>query len=148
MRVHHSVLRTRWAVLLFSCTAGVMYSTLFTMPYLLVAHYHETDNINCEDSWFLRQIRNLLASIKQQAGEKREARENTDITDRISGQVRGIGTDVAIVSAMVFLAQFILSSLMGSLVHWAGSTVAVVVCAAVLSFCGAISANFVTYMDL
>ena len=121
--------RTRWAVLIFSCTAGVMYSTLFTMPYLLVAHYHETDNINCEDSWFLRQIRNLLASIKQQAGEKREARENTDISDRIGGQVRGIGTDVAIVSAMVFLAQFILSSLMGSLVHWAGSTVAVVVCA-------------------
>jgi len=140
--------RTRWAVLVFSCTAGVMYSTLFTMPYLLVAHYHETDNINCEDSWFLRQIRNLLASIKQQAGEKGEARQSSNITDRIGGQVRGIGTDVAIVSAMVFLAQFILSSLMGSLVHWAGSTVAVVVCAAVLSFCGAISANFVTYMDL
>ena len=30
------------AVILFSATAGVMYSTLFTMPYLLVAHYHET----------------------------------------------------------------------------------------------------------
>lgn len=27
-------------VILFSWTAGVMYSTLFTMPYLLVAHYH------------------------------------------------------------------------------------------------------------
>ena len=29
-----------------------------------------------------------------------------------------------------------------------GSTVAVVVSASVLSFCGAISANFITYMDL
>ena len=29
-----------------------------------------------------------------------------------------------------------------------GSTVAVVVAAAILSFCGAISANFVTYLDL
>lgn len=27
-------------VILFSWTAGVMYSTLFTMPYLLIAHYH------------------------------------------------------------------------------------------------------------
>ena len=40
------------------------YSTLFTMPYLLVAHYHETDSIQCEDSWFLRQIRALLRSIQ------------------------------------------------------------------------------------
>ena len=29
-----------------------------------------------------------------------------------------------------------------------GSTVAVIVAAAVLSFCGALSANFVTYLDL
>ena len=76
--------RTKWAVLVFSWTAGVMYSTLFTMPYLLVtalycivlyctvlyctllqvAHYHETDTIHCEDTWFLRQIRKLLASIR------------------------------------------------------------------------------------
>lgn len=28
------------AVILLSPTAGVMYSTLFTMPYLLIAHYH------------------------------------------------------------------------------------------------------------
>ena len=27
-------------VIIFSWTAGIMYSTLFTMPYLLVAHYH------------------------------------------------------------------------------------------------------------
>lgn len=37
-----SLLRARAAVILFSWTAGVMYSTLFTMPYLLVAHYHAT----------------------------------------------------------------------------------------------------------
>ena len=29
-----------------------------------------------------------------------------------------------------------------------GSTVAVIVAAAVLSFCGALTANFVTYLDL
>ncbi|CAH0605529.1 unnamed protein product [Chrysodeixis includens] len=35
-------LRGRVAVLVCSWAAGVMYSTLFTMPYLLVAHYHAT----------------------------------------------------------------------------------------------------------
>merc|ERR1712227_1047297 len=144
-----ALIRTKWAVLVFSCTAGVMYSTLFTMPYLLVAHYHETDTIHCEDTWFLRQIRSLLATIKEnQSGDWAGEKRKEDITDIISGQVRGIGTDVAIVSAMVFLAQFILSSLMGSIVQFMGSTVAVVICASILSFCGAVSANFVTYMDL
>lgn len=32
--------RARLSVIVFSWAAGVMYSTLFTMPYLLVAHYH------------------------------------------------------------------------------------------------------------
>ena len=96
-----------------------MYSTLFTMPYLLVAHYHETDTIHCEDTWFLRQIRSLLASIRENQ-ETRTEKRTEDIADIISGQVRGIGTDVAIVSAMVFLAQFILSSLMGSIVQLMG----------------------------
>lgn len=32
--------RSPVGVIIFSWTAGVMYSTLFTMPYLLVANYH------------------------------------------------------------------------------------------------------------
>ena len=32
--------RSKLGVIIFSWTAGIMYSTLFTMPYLLVAHYH------------------------------------------------------------------------------------------------------------
>jgi len=142
-----AVTRSKWGVLVFSWSAGVMYSTLFTMPYLLVAHYHETDTIQCEDSWFLRQIRQLLANVKQDSKTEKSAEvdKNCNIwTD----QVRGIGTDIAIVSCMVFLAQFILSLSLGSIVTRAGSTVAVVVAAAVLSFLGAISANFVSYMEL
>merc|ERR1719511_176122 len=60
--------RSKWGVLLFSWAAGVMYSTLFTMPYLLVAHYHETNRYSEAD-----------------------VKNNTE-------QVRGIGTDVGIVS--------------------------------------------------
>ena len=33
--------KSAWGVLLFSWSAGVMYSTLFTMPYIIVANYHE-----------------------------------------------------------------------------------------------------------
>ncbi|XP_039432327.1 proton-associated sugar transporter A [Culex pipiens pallens] len=110
----------RVGVILFSWTAGVMYSTLFTMPYLLVAHYHSEgifEEINPED----------------QPKEK---------------VVRGLGTDVAIVSSMVFLAQFILSICMGTIVSWTGTTTAVVSVAAFLSFCGAIAATQVMYLDL
>ncbi len=32
--------RNAVGVIIFSWTAGIMYSTLFTMPYLLVANYH------------------------------------------------------------------------------------------------------------
>ena len=32
--------RSAAGVIIFSWTAGIMYSTLFTMPYLLVANYH------------------------------------------------------------------------------------------------------------
>lgn len=35
-----AVTRSPVGVIIFSWTAGVMYSTLFTMPYLLVANYH------------------------------------------------------------------------------------------------------------
>jgi len=43
--VFMALTRSPWGVLLFSWAAGVMYSTLFTMPYLLVAHYHEVDPV-------------------------------------------------------------------------------------------------------
>lgn len=107
-------------VILFSWTAGVMYSTLFTMPYLLVAHYHDKG----------------VFEVNQQG-----------IT-QAGSQVRGLGTDVAIVSSMVFLAQFILSLCMGTIVSWTGTTTAVVSVASFLAFCGAISATQVMYLDL
>lgn len=111
-----AIFRHPAAVILFSWSAGVMYSTLFTMPYLLVAHYHASGTFT-------------------EGGESH-------------AQVRGLGTDVAIVSSMVFLAQLTLSCFMGSLVAAVGSTTAVVAVAAVLSFCGALIATQVTYLDL
>ncbi|XP_035227173.1 membrane-associated transporter protein-like isoform X2 [Stegodyphus dumicola] len=105
------------AVILLSPTAGVMYSTLFTMPYLLIAHYHCTRKF-------------------------KDDRTGSDCG------VRGIGTDVATVSSMVFLSQFILSLSMGSIVEAVGSNVATVCAAAFLSACGAVSATQVMYLDI
>lgn len=33
-------------VILLSPTAGIMYATLFTMPYVLVAHYHSSNTVS------------------------------------------------------------------------------------------------------
>lgn len=107
-------------VIVFSWTAGVMYSTLFTMPYLLVAHYHASSTFAL-----------------------------TSAGDAVSGSfVRGLGTDVAIVSSMVFLAQFLLSCCLGTIVSITGTTAAVVYVASFLAMCGAASATRIMYLDL
>ncbi|XP_055860305.1 proton-associated sugar transporter A-like [Biomphalaria glabrata] len=114
-----AVSRSKIAVILLSPAAGIMYATLFTMPYLLVAHYH---------------TRGMFSHGDPSLGDCK--------------QVRGLGTDVAIISSMVFLAQFLLSVLMGTVVTAVDSTVAVIVTSAILSFLGSLTATQVTYLDL
>ncbi|UJR30917.1 hypothetical protein I4U23_018427 [Adineta vaga] len=106
-------LRHRIGVILLSAASGILYSTLFTIPFLLISKYYAS---------------------------------NTYGESNIHGQVRGIGTDVAIVSSMVFLAQLCLSSTMGIFIHLAGSTVIITIIASLLSICGAISATQVSYL--
>ncbi|KAL5285106.1 hypothetical protein ACFFRR_007070 [Megaselia abdita] len=112
--------RAKASVIVFSWAAGVMYSTLFTMPYLLIAHYHSSGVFEIDE----------YGSAK------------------LGSEHRGLGTDIAIVSSMVFLAQFILSICMGTIVSISGTTTAVVAVAAFLAFCGAIAATQVMYLDL
>ncbi|CAF2881190.1 unnamed protein product [Rotaria sp. Silwood2] len=107
-------LRHRIAVIICSAVAGILYSTLFTIPYLLISKYYTSNIFN---------------------------QLNTN------GQIRGIGTDVAIVSSMVFLAQLLLSLTMGTFIYLAGSTVIVTILASILSICGAISATQVLYAE-
>ncbi|XP_063850625.1 LOW QUALITY PROTEIN: proton-associated sugar transporter A-like [Scylla paramamosain] len=144
--VFMAALRHPAAVIIFSCCAGVMYSTLFTMPYLLVAHYHESGMIKCEDVWVVSKARQLLSSCLGNSDSKFMATDGDWAGPE--QQVRGLGTDVAIVSSMVFLAQFILSSCMGSIVAAVGSTTAVVCAASLLAACGSLTATKVTYLDL
>lgn len=107
-------------VILFSWTAGVMYSTLFTMPYLLIAHYHAS-------------------------GTFAVTAEGEAIQD---ASIRGLGTDIAIVSSMVFLAQFLLSCCLGTIVSISGTTTAVICVASTLAACGALSATQIMYLDI
>lgn len=65
-----------------------------------------------------------------------------------STQVRGIGTDVAIIGSSVFIAQFFLSLGMGFIIHWYGSTAAVPLMCMLLSFFALIGAYNVVYLDM
>jgi solute carrier family 45 protein 1/2/4 len=56
--------KNRYAVIIFSASAGVMYSTLFTLPYLLVAHYHAAGTVSLKVETNLV----LKASCKHSAG--------------------------------------------------------------------------------
>ncbi|XP_050745334.1 proton-associated sugar transporter A isoform X11 [Drosophila biarmipes] len=112
--------RAKLSVLVFSWTAGIMYSTLFTMPYLLVAHYHNVSTFELDENG----------------------------APKLGSGLRGLGTDIAIISSMVFLAQFILSLCMGTIIKISGTTTAVISTASFLSFCGALSATKIMYLDL
>ncbi|KAH8283712.1 hypothetical protein KR044_002847 [Drosophila immigrans] len=67
---------------------------------------------------------------------------------KLGAGVRGLGTDIAIISSMVFMAQFILSMCMGTIVKLAGTTTAVISTASFLSFCAALTATKIIYLDL
>lgn len=172
--------RARASVIIFSWTAGVMYSTLFTMPYLLVAHYHSESTVRqmlpsislCPPSPSLSlsisssplssplslfPSISLLSPLPPHLFSLNcnpwflvifQFEVDVDGEAKLGTQVRGLGTDVAIVSSMVFLAQFILSICMGSIVTWSGTTTAVVSVASFLAFCGALSATQIMYLDL
>lgn len=37
------LLQSKMAVLLLSAGCGILYSSMFTIPYILLAHYHDTN---------------------------------------------------------------------------------------------------------
>ena len=124
------------SVFLFSPTAGVMYGTLFTMPYILIANYHSQGVFEEEE--------------REEALQDEEEEEEVEMRNRNrrSRKKRGLGTDVALVSSMVFLAQFLLSFIVGALVHLTGTTRVVMVIASLCATAGAYTATKVTYLDL
>ncbi|XP_070498742.1 membrane-associated transporter protein-like isoform X2 [Chironomus tepperi] len=117
---------TKIGVIAFSTTAGVVYATLFTIPFMLVAQYHSKQTFK---------VRNPDSEIAEKA-------ESTEVFER------GLGTDCGIVGSMLFVAQFTMSLSIGSFITFIDSTAAVLYAASFFSFLAAISACFVVYMDL
>lgn len=66
----------------------------------------------------------------------------------ISSHKRGLGTDIAVVGSMLFVAQLIVSMSVGYLIVLLGSTRAIIYAASFTSFLAAIAATKVVYMDL
>ena len=118
---------TKIGVVVFSTTAGVVYATLFTIPFMLVANYH------------------AKGSFKQKSVESTENPESAAADPLFE---RGLGTDCGIVGSMLFVAQFTMSLSIGSFITWIDSTAAILYAASFFSFLAAISACFVVYMDL
>ncbi|XP_055372751.1 proton-associated sugar transporter A-like [Condylostylus longicornis] len=109
---------TKIGVLVLSITSGMQYSTLLTVPYILVAKYHAS---NC---------------FQVRRGEK-----------ILIKQARGLGTDVAIVSSMVFVAQLLISLGLGSTVSLLNTTAGVLYAASVFSLLASLTAYFVLYLE-
>lgn len=110
-----ALFRTKAAVLLVSPAAGLLYATQFTMPFILVAHYHSSKMVEAGTDW----------------------------------SERGLGTDIALVSSMMFPAQLLLSLCAGPMVRlFAGSPTVIMYGAALVSACGALCATRVTYHRL
>jgi solute carrier family 45 protein 1/2/4 len=110
---------TKVGVIVFSTTSGIVYATIFTIPFLLVANYHGK------------------GSFKVGKGVNIETKHE-----------RGLGTDIAIVGSMLFIAQITISLSIGWFINLLNTTSAVLYAASGFSILAAICANFCVYMDL
>lgn len=120
---------TKIGVVLFSTTAGIVYATLFTIPFMLVAQYHGK------------------GTFKVKSQENMNNEKGGDAANAVEFE-RGLGTDCGIVGSMLFVAQFTMSLSIGSFITLIDSTAAVLYAASFFSFLAAISGSFVIYMDL
>ncbi|XP_064627821.1 solute carrier family 45 member 4-like [Lineus longissimus] len=60
---------------------------------------------------------------------------------------RGLGTDVALVTSMLFLAQIVISLCMGAMIHATGSTITIPVTSAITGSIGVILSSQITHLD-
>ena len=72
---------------------------------------------------------------------------NNNNDKKINNDKRGLGTDLSFVSSMVFIAQFILSFFVGSLIKLIGTKSVVIYLSSILSFAAAITSTKLLYLD-
>uniref|UniRef100_H2YY26 Major facilitator superfamily (MFS) profile domain-containing protein n=1 Tax=Ciona savignyi TaxID=51511 RepID=H2YY26_CIOSA len=104
-----------YIVLCLSSIIGIMSATLYTVPYLLVAQYHEN---------------------------YKKVRLRTCPDSHLISKSRGIGTDCALVTCMIQLAQIITGLGIGALVNLTGTVTVTVITASIVALLGTLWAAF------
>ncbi|XP_077998050.1 membrane-associated transporter protein-like isoform X3 [Glandiceps talaboti] len=91
---------------------GVMFTTITTLPFAILAEFHENDSY----------------------------------VDGVGNGSRGLGTDISSLSCQIFLAQILVSAILGGLIKATGSHLVIVLLASGVSFLAALwSALLVVY---
>ena len=67
--------------------------------------------------------------------------------DQVAKIKRGLGTDLSMISSMVFVAQFSLSLFMGFIMKLTGTKTVVIYSASILASCAALSSSKLLYFD-
>ncbi len=63
-------------------------------------------------------------------------------------QIRGLGTDVSVIGSSVFIAQFILSLIIGVITQYIASSTIVIFVGSFLALCAFLMSAKVMYLDL
>ncbi|XKL66956.1 hypothetical protein PGB90_010376 [Kerria lacca] len=115
-----ALLKNKFAVIVLSVSCGIFYATLFTVPYILVAHYHSNN---------IFEIDSCGDTVPQ-------------------NQIRGLGTDVSVIGSCVFIAQFLLSVAMGIITQYFTTSTVVIISGSILAMCAFLVSTRVMYLDL
>uniref|UniRef100_A0A182QBB5 Major facilitator superfamily (MFS) profile domain-containing protein n=1 Tax=Anopheles farauti TaxID=69004 RepID=A0A182QBB5_9DIPT len=113
------IFKEKFMIFIACPTVGIMYATMYSLPYLLVSQYHSKNSFEVKDG---------------------KCVPNTT--------KRGFGADVSLMSSMLFLAQLIISLAIGSIIDAVESNVVVIFSASIFSLVAALTASQVVYMDL
>uniref|UniRef100_A0A182IZ75 Uncharacterized protein n=1 Tax=Anopheles atroparvus TaxID=41427 RepID=A0A182IZ75_ANOAO len=113
------IFREKFVIFIVCPTVGIMYASMYSIPYLLVANYHSKNSFEVKDG---KCIQNTTK--------------------------RGFGADVSLMSSMLFLAQLIISLAIGSIIDAVESNVVVIFSASIFSLVAALTASQIVYMGL
>ncbi|XP_039442448.1 proton-associated sugar transporter A-like [Culex pipiens pallens] len=114
-----AIFKIKATVFVCCITMGIKYATMYSLPFLLISHYHLNNSFDKKDK--------ILPQIVQK---------------------RGFGADISTLSSMLFLAQVIISLSIGSIIDAFGTTTIVVYSAGLFSSLAAFAATQVWFMDL
>ncbi|KAL9703102.1 hypothetical protein quinque_006620 [Culex quinquefasciatus] len=114
-----AIFKIKATVFVCCITMGIKYATMYSLPFLLISHYHLNNSFDKKDK--------ILPQVVQK---------------------RGFGADISTLSSMLFLAQVIISLSIGSIIDAFGTTTIVVYSAGLFSSLAAFAATQVWFMDL